>query len=95
VTGSLVLAGLAATTFRTDFAGGGPPATVPEAGTLQVSGTGTTKTIPCNDGYLPVSGVANTITVTVSTSGISNVVSYHWGSPKIVNAGASNTVQQG
>jgi len=117
VVGWLVLAGFAATGFRTDFAGDSPPATVPEAGTLQVSGTGTTKTIPCNDGYLSVSGVTNTITVTghctslnvsgsgnhvtvdstdaVSTSGIGNVVTYHWGSPKIVNAGTSNTVQQG
>jgi hypothetical protein len=94
-----------------------PPATVPQAGTLQVSGTGTTKTIPCNGGYLSVSGRTNTITATghctsvsvagqgnhvtidstdaISASGTGNVVTYHWGSPKIANAGASNTVQQG
>jgi hypothetical protein len=108
---------LAATGFRTDLIGGSPPATVPEAGTLQVSGTGTTKTIPCHGGYLSVSGMTNTITVTghcisldvsgngnhvtvdstdaVSTSGTSNVVTYHWGSPMIVNAGTSNIVRQG
>jgi hypothetical protein len=117
VVGWLVLAGLAATGFRTNFAGDTPAATVPQAGTLQVSGTRTTKTVPCNDGYLSVSGVSNTVTVTghctsvsvsgddnhvtidstdaVSTSGTANVVTYHWGSPKIVNAGTSNTVQQG
>jgi hypothetical protein len=117
VIGWLALAGLAATGFRTNFAGSSQPATVPQDGTLQVSGTGTTKTIPCNDGYLSVSGVTNTITATghctslnvsgngnhvtidstdaVSMSGIGNAVTYHWGSPKIVNAGTSNTVQQG
>jgi hypothetical protein len=117
VIGWLVLAGLAATGFRTDFAGSSPSATVPKAGTLQVSGTSTTKTTPCNDGYLSVSGVTNTITVTghctsvsvsgyrnrvtidgtdaISASGTGNVVTYHWGSPKIANAGPSNTVLQG
>jgi hypothetical protein len=117
VIGWLVLAGLATTGFRTDFAGSIPPATVPRAGTLQVSGTNTTKTIPCNDGYLSVSGKANTITVTghctsvgvsgngnhvtidstdaISASGTSNVVTYHWGSPRVANAGTSNTVRQG
>jgi hypothetical protein len=117
VIGWLVLAGLAATGFRTDFAGSSPPATVPQAGTLQVSGTGTTKTIPCNGGYLSVSGTTNTITITghctsvsvaghgnhvtidntdaISASGTNNLVTYHWGSPKIANAGTSNTVLQG
>lgn len=118
VIGWLVLAGLAATGFRTDFAGSGSPsAAVPQAGTLQVSGTRTTKTIPCNDGYLSVSGTDNTVTVTghctsvsvsgngnhvavdstdaVSASGTGNLVVYHWGSPKIVNAGTANTVRQG
>jgi len=117
--GWLALAAWAATGFRTDyFAGGGSPSvTVPQSGTLQVSGTGTTKTVPCNDGYLSVSGVANTVTVTghctslsvsgngnhvsidstdaVSTSGVGNVVTYHSGSPKIVDAGTSNTIQRG
>ena len=104
-------------TFRTDFPGSSPPATVPQAGTLQVSGTGTTKTIPCNGGYLSVSGTTNTITITghctsvsvaghgnqvtidntdaISASGTNNLVTYHWGSPKIANAGTSNTVLQG
>jgi DUF3060 family protein len=31
----------------------------------------------------------------IGASGTSNVVTYHWGSPKIANAGTSNTVQQG
>lgn len=97
--------------------GCGPPATVPRAGTLQVSGTGTTQTIPCNGGYLSVSGRTNAVTVTghcasvsvaghgnhvtidrtdaISASGTDNVVTYHWGSPKISNAGTSNTVKQG
>jgi hypothetical protein len=117
VIGWLALAGLAATGFRTNFAGSSPSATVPKAGTLQVSGTSTTKTIPCNDGYLSVSGVTNTITVAghctsvsvsgsgnhvtidstdaISASGTGNVVTYHWGSPKVANAGPSNTVLQG
>jgi Protein of unknown function (DUF3060) len=117
VVGWLLLAGLAATGFRTDFPGSSPPANVPQAGTLQVSGTRTTNTVPCNGGYLSVSGVDNTVTVTghctsvsvsgngnhvtvdstdaVSASGRGNVVTYHWGSPKVANAGTSNTVQQG
>jgi hypothetical protein len=116
VIGWLVLAGLAATGFRANFAGDTPPATVPQAGTLQVSGTRTTKTVPCNDGYLSVSGVSNTVTVTghctslsvsgsdnhvtidstdaVATSGTANVITYHWGSPKIAKTGM-NTIQQG
>jgi Protein of unknown function (DUF3060) len=116
--GWLSLAGWAATRFRTDFFGGATPsASVPKAGTLQVNGTGATKTIPCNDGYLSVSGESNTITVTghctsvsvsgngnhvavdstdaVSTSGVGNVVTYHWGSPHIANTGTANTVRQG
>lgn len=117
VLGWITLAVAAASGLRADFTGNTPQATVPWAGTLQVSGTGTTQTIPCNDGYLSVSGVTNTVTVTghctsvsvsgngnrvtidsadaVSTSGSSNVVRYHWGSPNIVNAGTSNSVQQG
>lgn len=118
VIGWLSLAGLAATGFRTDLTGSASPsASVPKAGTLQVSGTRTTKTIPCNDGYLSVSGESNTITVTghctsvsvsgsgnrvavdsmdaVSASGVGNVVTYHWGSPNIVNTGTANTVRQG
>jgi hypothetical protein len=79
VAGGLVLAGLAAAGFRTDLAGGGPSATVPESGTLQVNGTGTTKTIRCHGGYLSVSGQTNTVTVTghctsVSASGHGNRV---------------------
>jgi len=117
VIGWLLLAGLAATGSRTTITGDSPAAPVPRAGTLQVSGTGTTKIVPCNGGYLSVSGEDNTITVTghctsvsvsgngnhvtvdstdaVSASGRGNVVTYHWGSPKVANAGTSNTVQQG
>jgi hypothetical protein len=117
VIGWLLLAAFAATGSRTDFAGSTPPANVPQAGTLQVSGTGTTKSVPCNGGYLSVSGENNTVTVTghcvsvsvsgdgnhvtvdstdaVSASGRGNVVTYHWGSPKIANAGTSYSVRQG
>jgi hypothetical protein len=49
---------------RINCAGSSQPATVPPAGTSQISGTSSTKTIPCNNGYLSVSGVTNTITVT-------------------------------
>lgn len=113
----LTLAGLAATGLRTDFGRGSPAAAVPQAGTLQINGTGTTKTIPCHGGYLSVSGQLNTITVTghctsvsvsgdgnrvavdsadaVSTAGTDNAVTYHWGAPKVVNAGTANTVRQG
>lgn len=117
VIGWLALAGLAATGFRTNLAVDSPSDSVPTAGTLQVSGTDTTKTIPCHGGYLSVSGADNTITITghctsvsvagngnhvtidstdaVSTAGKGNVVIYHWGSPKVANAGTSNTVGQG
>jgi Protein of unknown function (DUF3060) len=117
VVGWLALAGAAAAGFSPDFSGrGSPPAAVPAAGTLQVSGTGTGRTVRCNNGYLSVSGMDNTVTVTghctsvsvsgtgnrvavdstdaVSTSGHGNVVTYHWGSPKVVDAGTSNTVRQ-
>ncbi|ORB73175.1 DUF3060 domain-containing protein [Mycobacterium scrofulaceum] len=115
--GTLALTGLAVAGFRTDLAGDGASATVPESGTLQVNGTGTTKTIGCHGGYLSVSGRTNTVTVTghctsvtvsghdnrvavdsadaVSTSGTSNVVTYHWGSPNVAEAGTANTVKQG
>ncbi|WP_082983623.1 DUF3060 domain-containing protein [Mycobacterium scrofulaceum] len=117
VVGGLALAGLAVAGFRTDLGADGPSATVPQAGTLQVNGTGTTKTVRCQGGYLSVSGQTNTVTVTghctsvsvsgnsnrvavdsadaVSTSGTSNAVTYHWGSPNVANAGTANTVKQG
>ncbi|GLE51008.1 hypothetical protein ATCCBAA256_05950 [Mycobacterium montefiorense] len=71
VIGWLALACLAATGFRTGLAGDIPAENVPNAGTLQVSGTGTTKTIPCHGGYLSVSGVNNTITVTGHCTSVS------------------------
>ncbi|OBA61242.1 hypothetical protein A5647_11545 [Mycobacterium sp. 1100029.7] len=117
VVGWLTLAGLAAAGLRTNLAGDSPSENVPNSGTLQVSGSGTTKTVPCNSGYLSVSGVTNTITISghctsvsvagkgnrvmidsadaISISGTGNVVTYHWGSPKIANTGTSNTVTQG
>jgi hypothetical protein len=75
----LAIAGLVAVGLHTDLAGGDPSTTVPESGTLQISGTGTTKTIPCHAGYLSVSGKQNTITLTghctsVSVSGSGNHV---------------------
>lgn len=75
----LALAGLIAVGMHTDLAGGSPSAMVPESGTLQVSGTGMTKTIPCHAGYLSVSGQKNSITLTghctsVSVSGSGNHV---------------------
>nr|WP_231986393.1 DUF3060 domain-containing protein [Mycobacterium sp. E2479] len=75
----LALAGLVAIGLHSDFAAGGPSTTVPQAGTLQASGIGTTKTIPCHAGYLSVSGKNNTITLTghctsVSVSGSGNHV---------------------
>lgn len=117
VVGGLSLAGLAVAGFRTDLGGAGPSVTVPESGTLQVNGAGTSKTIRCRGGYLSVSGQTNTVTVTghctslsvsghgnrvavdstdaVSTSGTGNAVTFHWGSPNVVNTGATNTVKQG
>ncbi|WP_406817332.1 DUF3060 domain-containing protein [Mycobacterium sp. M23085] len=75
----LALAALVAVGLHTDLAGSGPSTTVPESGTLQLSGTGMTKTIPCHAGYLSVSGEKNTITLTghctsVSVSGSGNHV---------------------
>ncbi|ORA17178.1 DUF3060 domain-containing protein [Mycobacterium arosiense] len=78
VAAALAYAGLLAVGVRTDLTGSSP-STVPEAGTLQVSGTGMTKTLPCHAGYLSVSGARNTITLTghctsVSVSGSANHV---------------------
>ncbi|CAM3251577.1 DUF3060 domain-containing protein [Mycobacterium colombiense] len=79
VAAALALAGLVAVGLHTDLAGGNPSTTVPDSGTLQVSGTGMTKTIPCHAGYLSVSGQKNAITLTghctsVSVSGSGNRV---------------------
>lgn len=111
------VAGLVSVGLHTDLARGSQSTEVPDAGTLQVSGAGTTKTLPCHAGYLSVSGKDNAITLTghctsvtvsgsgnrvsvdstdaLSASGTGNVVVYHWGSPKVVNAGTANVVRQG
>lgn len=113
----LAVAGLVSVGLHTDLAHGSQSTEVPDSGTLQVSGAGTTKTVPCHAGYLSVSGKDNTITLTghctsvtvsgnnnrvavdstdaLSASGTGNVVVYHWGSPKVVNAGTANVVRQG
>lgn len=96
VIGWLVLAGLTATGIRTDLATDDLPTKVPSAGTLQVSGSGTAKTIPCNGGYLSVSGVDNTITVTghctsVSVAGKGNRVTID-STDAISTAGTGNVV---
>jgi hypothetical protein len=95
VAAGLALAGLVIVGLHTDFTGGGPSTTVPQAGTLQVSGTGTTKTISCHDGYLSVSGKNNTITLTghctsVSVSGSGNHVAVD--STDAVNASGTGNV---
>jgi Protein of unknown function (DUF3060) len=96
VLGWLVLAGLAATGSRTTPTGDSPAAPVPQAGTLQVSGTRTTKMVPCNGGYLSVSGVDNTVTVTghctsVSVSGKGNRVTID-STDAISSSGTGNVV---
>lgn len=94
VAAALLFAGLLAVGFHTDLTGGSPSA-VPEAGTLQVSGTGMTKTLPCHAGYLSVSGQQNTITLTghctsVSVSGSGNHVAVD--STDAVSASGSGNV---
>lgn len=96
VLGWLVLAGLAATGSRTTPTGDSPAAPVPQAGTLQVSGTRTTKMVPCNGGYLSVTGVDNTVTVTghctsVSVSGKGNRVTID-STDAISSSGTGNVV---
>ncbi|ODR04913.1 hypothetical protein BHQ21_15845 [Mycobacterium sherrisii] len=71
VVGWLTLAGLAAAGFRTNLAGDTPSENVPAAGTLQVSGSGMKRTVPCNGGYLSVSGVSNTVIVTGHCTSVS------------------------
>lgn len=71
VVGWLTLAGFAAAGFRTNLVGDTPSENVPAAGTLQVSGSGRTRTVPCNGGYLSVSGAANTVTVTGHCTSVS------------------------
>ncbi|HEX5255414.1 MAG TPA: DUF3060 domain-containing protein [Mycobacterium sp.] len=96
VAAGLALAGLVMVGLHTDPAGGSPSTTVPEAGTLQVSGTGTTKTIPCHAGYLSVSGKNNAITLTghctsVSVSGSGNRVAVD-SSDAVSASGTGNVV---
>ncbi|OBH38669.1 hypothetical protein A5692_08760 [Mycobacterium sp. E342] len=86
---ALALVGLAAAGFHTDLAGAGPSATVPESGTLQVNGTGTTKTVGCHGGYLSVSGQTNTVTVTGHCTSLS--VSGHGNRVAVDSADAVST----
>jgi len=95
VAAGLALACLVMVGLHTDLTGGSPSTTVPQAGTLQVSGTGTTKTIPCHAGYLSVSGKNNTVTLTghctsVSVSGSGNHVAVD--STDAVNASGTGNV---
>ena len=58
-----------------------------------------TITITGHCSRVSVVGYGNQVTIdntdAISASGTNNLVTYHWGSPKIANAGTSNTVQQG
>lgn len=95
VVAGLAVAGLVMVGLHADFSGGNPSTSVPQAGTLQVSGTGTTKTISCHAGYLSVSGKNNTITLTghctsVSVSGSGNHVAVD--STDAVNASGTGNV---
>ncbi|HWF28056.1 MAG TPA: DUF3060 domain-containing protein [Mycobacterium sp.] len=66
---------------------------------VSVSGVSNTVVITGHCASLTVSGVQNSITVdavdTVDASGFDNKVTYHTGTPKITNAGGSNSVEQG
>ncbi|WP_225328269.1 MULTISPECIES: DUF3060 domain-containing protein [unclassified Mycobacterium] len=69
------------------------------AGYLSVSGKDNTITLTGHCTSVTVSGSGNRVAVdstdAVSSSGTGNVVVYHWGSPKIVNAGSASVVRQG
>jgi hypothetical protein len=64
-----------------------------------VSGTTNTITVTGHCTSVSVAGHGNRVTIdstdAIGASGTNDVVTYHWGSPKIANAGTSNTVQQG
>lgn len=64
-----------------------------------VSGMSNTVVITGHCTSLTVSGMRNSVTVdsvdTIEAAGFNNEVTYHSGSPKISNAGGSNSVQQG
>jgi Protein of unknown function (DUF3060) len=66
---------------------------------VSVSGVSNTVVITGHCKSLTVSGVQNAITVdavdSIDASGFDNTITYHTGTPKISNAGGSNTVQQG
>jgi hypothetical protein len=66
---------------------------------VTVSGISDIVTITGHCESLVVSGTSNQITVdavdTITTSGISNSVIFHSGSPQIDNGGTSNTISQG
>jgi Protein of unknown function (DUF3060) len=80
--------------------GAGTTKTIPcNDGYLSVSGADNTVTVTGHCTSISVSGSGNHVAVdstdAVSTSGTGNAVVYHWGSPRIVNAGTANTVRQG
>jgi hypothetical protein len=66
---------------------------------VTVSGVSNTVVITGHCASLTVSGIQNAITVdsvdSIDASGFDNKITYHTGTPKISNAGGSNTVQQG
>ncbi|CFR86846.1 membrane protein [Mycobacterium tuberculosis] len=66
---------------------------------VSVSGMSNTVVITGHCTSLTVSGMRNSVTVdsvdTIEAAGFNNEVTYHSGSPKISNAGGSNSVQQG
>lgn len=66
---------------------------------VSVSGVSNTVVITGHCASLTVSGVQNAITVdavdTIDASGFDNKITYHTGTPKITNAGGSNSVEQG
>jgi hypothetical protein len=68
-------------------------------GNLQVGGNDNTVTVTGHCARLSVSGNGNHVTIdeadTIIASGISNVVTYHSGTPRITRSGISTSVDQG
>jgi DUF3060 family protein len=68
-------------------------------GYLSVSGNANAITVTGHCAKLAVSGNGNQVTLdtadAITASGVGNAVTFHYGSPRITNAGVSNTVGQG